>query len=203
MPTIINPLPNTFVNGTTIDATQVNADFNQIVANVNANGAANGANSDITALNALSTPIPVTEGGTARNALAANGIIFGNGTSAVNIGAAPGNWTPTDASGAGLAFSGITARIYQLGAAVLATFQLTYPVTASGAPAALGGLAPFTSASGTLIAGFVNLGPAVALGSLQIQSSSTNMLIVNGNASVLNSALSGVTISGTIIYLIA
>jgi hypothetical protein len=36
---IINPLPYIFANGTTADATQVNADFAQIVANVNTNAA--------------------------------------------------------------------------------------------------------------------------------------------------------------------
>lgn len=34
---IVNPLPYVFTNGTTADATQVNADFAQIVANVNTN----------------------------------------------------------------------------------------------------------------------------------------------------------------------
>jgi hypothetical protein len=39
MAIITLPLPNVFSNGTTADATQVNADFNQITANVNANAA--------------------------------------------------------------------------------------------------------------------------------------------------------------------
>ena len=67
--TIISPLPNTFVNGTTIDATQVNANFSQVVANVNANAAASGANDDITSLSALTTPIPPTAGGVPTGAL--------------------------------------------------------------------------------------------------------------------------------------
>ena len=61
---IISPLPNTLTNGTTADATQVMADLNQIVNNVNANAAANGANSDITSLSGLSTPLSVSQGGT-------------------------------------------------------------------------------------------------------------------------------------------
>jgi len=52
---IISALPNTFTNGTTADATAVNANFAQIVANVNANAAASGANADITALTNLAT----------------------------------------------------------------------------------------------------------------------------------------------------
>ena len=41
MSIISTPLPYVFSNGTTADATQVNADFNQIVAGVNANALAN------------------------------------------------------------------------------------------------------------------------------------------------------------------
>ena len=43
MPTIINPLPYVFVNGTTIDATQMDADLGQIVSNVNVLGTTAGA----------------------------------------------------------------------------------------------------------------------------------------------------------------
>ena len=60
---IIGSLPFTLVNGTTADATQVMADFNTIVSNVNANAAGNGANSDITSLNALTTPLSAASGG--------------------------------------------------------------------------------------------------------------------------------------------
>lgn len=48
---IINSLPYVFTNGTPGDATQVDADFNQIVSNVNANAAS------LAALNALSFPV--------------------------------------------------------------------------------------------------------------------------------------------------
>ena len=62
--TIISPLPYTLANGTTDDATQVMADFNQIVNNTNANAAHNGANSDITSLSGLTTPLSAAQGGT-------------------------------------------------------------------------------------------------------------------------------------------
>lgn len=61
--TIINTLPFQLQNGTTADATQVMADLNQIVSNVNANAAANGANSDITSLSGLTTPLTPAQGG--------------------------------------------------------------------------------------------------------------------------------------------
>ncbi len=47
------PLSATLTNGNTADAGQVTADLLQIASGVNANAAANGVNSDITALTAL------------------------------------------------------------------------------------------------------------------------------------------------------
>lgn len=61
---IINTLPFQLQNGTTADASQVMADFNQIVNNTNTNAAKNGANSDITSLSGLTTPITPAQGGT-------------------------------------------------------------------------------------------------------------------------------------------
>lgn len=61
---IVGTLPFQLQNGTTADATQVMADFNKILTDVNTNGAKNGVNTDITALNALVTPITPAQGGT-------------------------------------------------------------------------------------------------------------------------------------------
>ena len=47
---IVGTLPFQLQNGTTADATQVMADFNKILNDVNANAAKNGINTDITAL---------------------------------------------------------------------------------------------------------------------------------------------------------
>lgn len=60
---IVNTLPFQLQNGTTADATQVMADFNQIVNNANSNAAKNGANSDITSLSGLTTPLSPAQGG--------------------------------------------------------------------------------------------------------------------------------------------
>jgi hypothetical protein len=54
---IIGSLPYTLTNGQNADATQVMANYNTVTANVNANAAANGPNSDITSLSAC-TSIP-------------------------------------------------------------------------------------------------------------------------------------------------
>lgn len=56
-------LPFTLQNNTTADATQVMANFNQITSSVAANCASSGANSDITALTGLTTPLGYTSGG--------------------------------------------------------------------------------------------------------------------------------------------
>ena len=60
---IVGTLPFQLQNGTTADATQVMADFNKILNDVNTNGAKNGVNTDITALNALVVPITPAQGG--------------------------------------------------------------------------------------------------------------------------------------------
>lgn len=55
--------PFTFIPGTTISSSQVNADFDYIINQVNTNAAKNGANSSITSLLGLTTPIDPTVGG--------------------------------------------------------------------------------------------------------------------------------------------
>lgn len=61
---IINALPNNLQNGTTADASQVMANFNEIVNDVNSNAAANGVNNDITKITGLTTPLSQAQGGT-------------------------------------------------------------------------------------------------------------------------------------------
>ena len=55
-------VPFNLLNGTTADATQVMANYNALIACL-AQAASSGANSDITSLTALSTPLAVSEGG--------------------------------------------------------------------------------------------------------------------------------------------
>lgn len=54
-----------------------------------------------------------------------------------------GTWTPTDGSGAGLTLTVGGASYIKIGREVLASFNITYPVTASGASSQINGL-PFT-----------------------------------------------------------
>lgn len=59
----IGSLPNNLTNGTTADASQVMGNFNFIVSQTNANCATAGANSNITALTGLITPLTPGQGG--------------------------------------------------------------------------------------------------------------------------------------------
>jgi microcystin-dependent protein len=61
---IFSVYPVILQNGTVADANQVMANFFAIQEGVNTNAAHNGANSDITSLNGLTTPLPISEGGT-------------------------------------------------------------------------------------------------------------------------------------------
>jgi hypothetical protein len=87
---IIGSLPFTLTNGETADATQVMANFNSIIADVNGGAAENGANASITQLTGITTPIPVSEGGTGENTLTAKAVLLGNGAGGVQAVAPAG-----------------------------------------------------------------------------------------------------------------
>ncbi len=57
-----------------------------------------------------------------------------------------GTWTPTDASGATLAFTSVSGAYTKIGRLVIASAALTFPATADGTTASIGGL-PFTVAN--------------------------------------------------------
>jgi|HubBroStandDraft_1064217.scaffolds.fasta_scaffold02977_11 hypothetical protein len=87
---IIGSLPFTLTNGETADATQVMANFNSIIADVNGGAAENGANASITQLTGLTTPLPVEEGGTGADTFTATALLLGNVTGAVQDGPVAG-----------------------------------------------------------------------------------------------------------------
>lgn len=62
-PIVTGSKPFTFIPGTTISSSQVNADFDYIINQVNTNAAKNGANSSITSLLGLTTPLAPSMGG--------------------------------------------------------------------------------------------------------------------------------------------
>lgn len=69
-----------------------------------------------------------------------------SGTCPVVSQTAPASWTPIDSSGAGLTFTGVSANWVQIGNMVHAYGALTYPSTANGANATIGGF-PVTTAN--------------------------------------------------------
>ena len=87
---ILSSMPFTFVNGTASDATQINANFQQIVTQVNAGAAASGSNADITALNALATPLTQTQGG---NVVYLGGTSLGSANAQAVTVTTPSGWT--------------------------------------------------------------------------------------------------------------
>jgi hypothetical protein len=61
--TVSCTVPFNLTNGTTADATQVMANYNAILSCLSTSAASSGSNSDITALNGLTTPITPAQGG--------------------------------------------------------------------------------------------------------------------------------------------
>lgn len=75
-------LPFTFANGQIADATQVNANYNALVACLN-NAAAAGVNFDITTITGLTTPLSTSQGGTSVGTHTTDGVLYGQGTGAI------------------------------------------------------------------------------------------------------------------------
>lgn len=75
--------PYTLTNGSLADANQVMANFNSILNCANNNLIAAGANSTITALSGLTTPLSVPQGGTGVATLATDRLVLGQGSSSL------------------------------------------------------------------------------------------------------------------------
>jgi hypothetical protein len=107
-----------------------------------------------------------------------------------------GTWTPVDASGAGLSFTGAAGAYIKIGKQVSFWGVLTYPATASGANAAVGGL-PFTCAvSASCIVGYSS---ETTLRSLLIIAPGTGVTLYVGAGFITNATMSGdqLYLSGT------
>lgn len=121
-------------------------------------------------------------------------ITFGSGT-ALSV-YQEGTWTPSDASGAGLTFTGVGAKYTKIGKHVTIEMFINIPVTASAAEFQVGGL-PYSidtfgigySASGSFISNTTTANAAVVL-----LLGSGNTIVINSRnngANVLNSDMSG------------
>lgn len=113
-----------------------------------------------------------------------------------------GTWTPTDASGAGLTLTEHNGGYTQIGNMVHAYAEITYPSTASGSNALIGGL-PVTVANSTYARQcFVTSNGSAQNISLIPQVNSTQMSIATlpGAVSVTNLTLSTVQLRFECIY---
>lgn len=156
-------------------------------------------------------------GGTVTSVICGTGLsggtITSSGTCALNAATtnltdttAPSAWTPTDASGAGLTFSTITAFYTKIGKIVTAQLRLTYPATANGTTASIGGLPVAASASapagGWTTGTCITSAPSNTIAAAQIASSATSFTLFNiGAASSTNANLTGAIISCTLTYI--
>jgi hypothetical protein len=98
-----------------------------------------------------------------------------------------GTWTPTDASGAGLSLSNTSGNCFytKVGRTVTVSFRLTYPSTASGSVAVIGGL-PFLSIDSSENVSAVCFGEqnfaAGAMGLVQDNATTFLFLTTNGTS---------------------
>lgn len=153
------------------------------------------------------TTVPAANGG----AGTINGVLAGNGAGVVSQGAtsglsdvtAPTTWTPSDQSGATLTFTTVTALYTRIGKLVLAQFRLTFPSTANGSTAAIGGLPVASSSSGAIFSAgscVSNLSSNFNLGVSMTQN--TSVLNFNTNAGNLTNAnLSTITLTCDVKYI--
>jgi hypothetical protein len=108
-------------------------------------------------------------------------------------------WTPTDGSGAGLALTSVSGTWTKVGRLVTAAFTVTYPATADGSAAIIGGL-PFAVASSSGYGGHLTYTNSSAYYSLQATGTTLIFRKTDGTAP-LNSALSTKIFSSVVHYI--
>lgn len=115
---------------------------------------------------------------------------------------APASWTPTDGSGAGLTFTGVSAEYTVIGNIVFASAQLTYPATASSADAVISGLPyPIISEGYAVMPAIARVSAAAATLLLPIQGGNTaSIQSISTGAAVTNVTLTSKTISFQLVY---
>jgi hypothetical protein len=113
-----------------------------------------------------------------------------------------GTWTPTDASGAGLALAVAVGTYEKIGRLVIARAAITYPATANGSNADIGGL-PFTTANSEAARAGGMIGyttEATAQTILTAKNGTTFSPTTDAGANVTNATLSGDSLYVTIIF---
>jgi hypothetical protein len=112
-----------------------------------------------------------------------------------------GSWTPTDASGAGLAFTVTGATYVKHERLVLARAQISYPVTANGSNASIGGL-PFTvEDSEATRQGWISYADNATLRYFLPQKNATTAsLYANSGAAMTNAQMSSTSVYVAALY---
>lgn len=156
-------------------------------------------NGNTTALGALLAAVTGTVNGDIRGNLPGPITV-----DAINgVSAAPGTWTPTDGSGAGLVFTGVSGGFTRLGNMVFAYASMTYPANANGANAVIAGLPVMTAnqpyaqgAAAVLVSG----GASAMLLAAAPNTNTAKLINAASGAAMTNTDLSGLTISFTLVY---
>jgi hypothetical protein len=120
----------------------------------------------------------------------------GTGTSELLDDYEEGEWTPIDASGAGLSFVSPTGVYTKIGRTVMATGFVQYPVTGSGANTNIGGL-PFTNINSTSRGlGVINYRTVAAADTILPTNNATTFIIATSTGGVVTNA----QLSNTVVY---
>jgi len=129
----------------------------------------------------------------------------GTGTSELLADYEEGTWTPIDSSGNSLTFTGVSAYYTKIGDMVFATFQLTYPASASSFTNVIGGL-PFTTATGSDMNGFhvayTSYTPGL-MAPLNANATTFTLYDTTTTNAINNTSLVSKLIRGTCIYKVA
>jgi hypothetical protein len=114
-----------------------------------------------------------------------------------------GTWTPTDASGAGLTFTTSSSNYTKIGRVVIASSLVTYPSTANGSTAKIGGF-PFTIASSTVYGCFVRYTDYSVsdILMLPLQQGTTNLEIYDGTSLKTNANVSTKRFDFVAVYIV-
>lgn len=113
-------------------------------------------------------------------------------------------WTPTDASGAGLTITTFSVRSSLIGSLQYITGTISYPVTADGSNAKIGGLPVATlneaGVGGTFL---IYYGTGPALLGLLVAGAQLFAIFTQAGVPVINSTLSGVSLRFQFFYPVA
>jgi len=195
-------LPNNIVNGQVIDATPVMGNFNALANAMpagGANAAAAGANSDITSLSGLTTPLSTAQGGTGANLATtplpvAQGGTGDNGSAWTTVAAG----TPTPSSGAFGAGATSSVRYKRMGKTVWFQITATVPLVGTGTGAMTVGSLPFTFAGGNtqMVAGRENALNGKACIGIGTQSSASITIAYYDNSATPGANATAITVGG-------